>query len=176
MAVQLERVGWEDGTLVTPARVTTPTGTYDVTEAQYSGTTPLSAENLKAMEDNTEEAINEGTLQANTYSTTEKKIGTWIDGKSLYRKVLTVSRLPDTGEILISTNVSNLETMVSMNGMMRNVESDRHFTLPNVSTSGDVFMVDLAYIGESNEVRVRTGNNRSDYTAFIVIEYTKTTD
>ena len=59
MAIQLDRVGWEDGTLVTPARVTTSTGTYDVTEAQYSGTTPLSAENLKAMEDNVQKVFNE---------------------------------------------------------------------------------------------------------------------
>lgn len=59
MSVEVERVGWEDGTLVTPARVNVGGVTYDVTEAEYSGSTPLSAQNLKKMENNTENAINE---------------------------------------------------------------------------------------------------------------------
>ena len=59
MSVELERVGWEDGTLVTPARVEVDGVAYDVTDAEYSGTTPLSAQNLKKMENNTEQAINE---------------------------------------------------------------------------------------------------------------------
>lgn len=71
MSVELERVGWEDGTLVTPARVTTPTGTYDVTDATYSGETPLSAENLKKMENNTERAINN--LNQNEYTEDDSK-------------------------------------------------------------------------------------------------------
>ena len=57
MGVNLVRVGWEDGTLVTPARVTVGGTTYDVTDAQYSGTTPLSSENIKKMETNTENAL-----------------------------------------------------------------------------------------------------------------------
>jgi hypothetical protein len=71
MSVELERVGWEDGTLVTPARVNVGGVTYDVTDAEYSGSTPLSSQNLKKMEENTENAINEleGNLTKNEYST-----------------------------------------------------------------------------------------------------------
>lgn len=59
MAVELERIGWEDGTLVSNAKVNVQGTIYEVEPEQYSGSTPLSAENLKAMEDNTETAINE---------------------------------------------------------------------------------------------------------------------
>ena len=57
MSVNLDRIGWEDGTLVTPAKVTIGGTVYDVTPEVYSGSTPLSAENLKEMEDNTEKAL-----------------------------------------------------------------------------------------------------------------------
>ena len=43
----------------------------------------------------------------NTYSLEEKQIGTWIDGKKIYRKTITGSTLPANGAILI-TNVDNV--------------------------------------------------------------------
>ena len=52
----LQRVGWENGTLVEPAKVLADN---TVQPAQYEGTTPLSAANLKKMEDNTENFVNE---------------------------------------------------------------------------------------------------------------------
>lgn len=42
---------WQNGTLVTPARVEVGGQVYDVTPEQYSGQTPLSAENLNQMQD-----------------------------------------------------------------------------------------------------------------------------
>jgi hypothetical protein len=59
MAVELKKIGWEDGTLVSNAKVEIDGTIYEVTPEQYSGNTPLSAENLKQMETNTENAINE---------------------------------------------------------------------------------------------------------------------
>lgn len=52
----LERIGWQNGTLVTPAQVLDD-GT--VQPAVYEGTTKLSASNLAQMEDNTENFVNE---------------------------------------------------------------------------------------------------------------------
>lgn len=45
------KFNWQNGTLVTPARVEISGEVYDVTPEQYSGQTPLSAENLNAMQD-----------------------------------------------------------------------------------------------------------------------------
>lgn len=58
----LQRVGWENGSLVEPAKVLADN---TIQPAQYEGTTPLSAANLKKMEDNTEDFVNEliGTLE-----------------------------------------------------------------------------------------------------------------
>ena len=52
--INLKRIGWEDGTLVSKAKVEVSGQIYDVEPEQYTGTTPLSAANLKEMEDNTE--------------------------------------------------------------------------------------------------------------------------
>lgn len=52
----LQRVGWENGTLVEPAKVLADN---TIQPAQYEGKTPLSAANLKKMEDNTENFVNE---------------------------------------------------------------------------------------------------------------------
>lgn len=56
MAITLDRVGWQNGTLVQPAKVLEDN---TIQEAQYEGATPLSAENLKKMEDNTQSAVNQ---------------------------------------------------------------------------------------------------------------------
>ena len=56
MAITLDRVGWQNGTLVQPAKVLEDN---TIQEAQYEGATPLSAENLKKMEDNTQNAVNQ---------------------------------------------------------------------------------------------------------------------
>lgn len=83
MSIELDRVGWEDGTLVSPAKVNVGGTVYEVEPEVVTGTTPTSAENFKKMENNTETAINEGILDANTYSTTETRIGTWVDRKTV---------------------------------------------------------------------------------------------
>lgn len=54
----MKKVGWQNGTLVSKAKVTVDSTIYEVEPEEYEGTTPISAENLKAMEDNAESAIN----------------------------------------------------------------------------------------------------------------------
>lgn len=61
MSVELKKIGWENGTLVSKAKVNIDGTIYEVEPAQYSGKAPMSAENLKKMEDNSENAINEAT-------------------------------------------------------------------------------------------------------------------
>ena len=56
--MKLKRIGWKNGNLVSKATVTIGENIYEVDPEQYSGETPLSAENLKKMEDNTEESLN----------------------------------------------------------------------------------------------------------------------
>lgn len=65
MSINLDRIGWQDGTLVSKAKVEVNGIIYDVEPEQYSGQTPLSSANLKKMEENTEKAINEVDTELN---------------------------------------------------------------------------------------------------------------
>ena len=65
----LDRIGWENGSLVEPAKVLADN---TIQPAQYEGKTPLSAANLKKMEDNTENFVNEQVGDLNSLNTTDK--------------------------------------------------------------------------------------------------------
>ena len=55
----MDKIPFEDGTKISNAKVTINEQEYEVTPAQYQGTTPVSAFNLNKMQDNIEKAINE---------------------------------------------------------------------------------------------------------------------
>lgn len=48
-------------------------------------------------------------VKAQNYSTTEQVIGTWIDGKPLYRKVIQLTTLPNNTTKTFAHSISNLE-------------------------------------------------------------------
>ena len=53
----MDKIPFVDGTKISNAKVTVNEQEYEVTPAQYSGTTPVSAFNLNKMQDNIEKAI-----------------------------------------------------------------------------------------------------------------------
>ena len=79
--ITLKRIGWENGNLIEQAKVLSD-GT--IQPAQYEGSTPLSASNLKKMEDNAEEILNE--IDERLTSIEEKNyIVTYLSGnQSIY--------------------------------------------------------------------------------------------
>ncbi len=106
------------------------------------------------------------------YSTEETRIGTWIDGKPLYRKVFSFTTPSGGGWTAISgTTTDNVKTLVEISGTVlengRNVISmpyqDRaiiHFDMTNKNIR--------FYSGTHTEFR-----NQS---ALVILKYTKTTD
>ena len=53
-----------------------------------------------------------------TYSTNEIAIGTWVDGKTIYRKTITLG-VVGTTEKGFKAGISNLKEVVSMQGMVQ---------------------------------------------------------
>lgn len=86
--IKLDRIGWQDGTLVSKGKVEVNGTIYEVEPEQYSGQTPLSSALLKKMEDNTEKAINELKEEE--------------DGTTLYE-----NETGTTGDIALSEKLSN---------------------------------------------------------------------
>jgi hypothetical protein len=102
-----------------------------------------------------------------TYSTEEQRIGTWIDGKPLYRKVFDNPTLPlDTG--LISTNY----TVRHIDGMAH--DGDSIIKLPHSDYSeGYNFIYDGAFTASTGIFTVRQVNMSSAILDYLTIEYTK---
>lgn len=110
----------------------------------------------------------------NTYSTTEQRIGTWINNKPIYRKVINTGTLPNATSKSISAGISNLENIISLKGVAYNPNTSTFIPLPYPSvTSSQVIML---YFSNGN-INYLTQYNFSIYTqSYIEIEYTKTTD
>lgn len=104
------------------------------------------------------------TLKAKeNYSEYEEEIGTWIDGKPIYRKVsnVTISN-KSTWTSLIS--ISNLDKLINVYGFCKNV------MLPRYESSNYY----VQFLFENNYLKYMA--NGTSGSAFIVTEYTKTTD
>lgn len=115
------------------------------------------------------------------YSTEETRIGTWIDGKPLYRKVIEVSIGPaDNSASNIAHGISNLETIAILTACVTDVY-------------GNVISVPYYqdYSGTHQSLTVYSNANKIELTLYvynsyngglskrpwtIIIEYTKATD
>lgn len=140
------------------------------------GVTKGNADTFKQLEDNIEEEIE----NKNTYSTNEQKIGTWINGKPLYRKVVTYFHNAEIGaegevtNISIPHNISNLEQCFKVNCTVSG-----GFIVPLISSNNGTAITAGAGITKIDNINInlRIVNDRwSNRTWYIILEYTKTTD
>lgn len=117
-------------------------------------------------------SIPDGWEEVEDYSTTEIDTGkTWIDGKPIYRKVIT-GALSGTERQSFPLGINNLGMIISLNGIVSN--GSNFFTLPSYRGSdhntGIQIWADTTY-----GVSIICENDRAGYTAYIQVEYTKTT-
>ena len=123
--------------------------------------------------------VNSGGGAVNNYSTTEQRIGTWIDGKPLYQITVDCGTLPNTTYKNIQTNVSNVKDIInikgtcySSSGFWRSIpkiqdDSTNYTVVPQISFDNNKMIVQL--LG-------RGGDNTSFISSYVTIQYTKTTD
>ncbi len=103
------------------------------------------------------------------YSTEEKRVGTWINGKPIYRKVIYLGSLPDKTTINIETGLIHTEIrIVKLYGVA--VTTDGLYQAP---LNDRVSRLNLV---ENNTIVVDAQANFSAFIGYAVLEYTKTTD
>lgn len=115
-------------------------------------------------------------INAEVYSTNEVKTNkVWIDGKPIYRKVLTGTK--NAGWTDISISAINYDTIFINNDAT-------HFTFTENSSnwckgpyyfSGTDFITAQIKIN-SNQINIGAGSGLSNISYKVVLEYTKTTD
>ena len=96
---------------------------------------------FNTMQDNIEDAIEE----KQTYSTEEKRIGTWVDGKPLYRKTIIYTGSM-SANVQIAHNISNFGELVNYFGSQYSSNTYKPLPtiyVPNVSNYGvSLYLVD----------------------------------
>lgn len=106
------------------------------------------------------------------YSTNEIKIGTWIDGKPIYRKVINIGALPNATTKTITHNISNLSMFIRVSGI---AYSPAGYTLlPYVQPA--LPNLNVGIFANSTQVVVITTTDKSTNSGYAILEYTKTTD
>lgn len=119
--------------------------------------------------------VNDNDISKGTYSTNETRIGTWM-GKPLYRKVLSTVGLAGETKKAIAYNITNPDKIWIVGGF---TYSDRRVvTLPMVGYDGDLTQkIDVWVETQENVVKLYSnGGWGNDWTFYVIINYTKTTD
>ena len=116
-------------------------------------------------------AVNEIVDDLNTYSTTEKKIGTWIDGKPIYEKTINSTVANIQNEI----NNIGIDTLIYHYGW---AQSNYGFiwTFPNLYNDESGYISDFHRTTDKKFVVNFREFYRDTDPVFMILKYTKTTD
>lgn len=127
-----------------------------------------------------------GVGAGDVYSTEETRIGTWIDGKPIYRKVVSFTNTLDSWDLSGYLAGLDIEAVIDVKGYVRNRSASSTATFsqynigsPNITsskTTGFTYRVSGSNPTHLNitTIGLTTGGGSYDYA--IILEYTKTTN
>lgn len=106
------------------------------------------------------------TTMPGNYSTSETNTGyTWVDGKTIYKKTIYISSLPNNTTGYYDHNISNMETPVKIDATLMDSGETSGWAVPYK-------MVDLVSVN-STRIEVETLYDFSTYRMYVTIYYTK---
>lgn len=113
----------------------------------------------------------EDIFYSNTYSTAEQIIGKWIDGKPIYRKVVTGTTTSNAN----STNLlTNIDTLINYSGSV--FKEGYWITLNSAFGTGGTQDIRTILNTSNNTAILQVGTTYYNCNYKIILEYTKTTN
>lgn len=109
------------------------------------------------------------------YSTEERSIGTWVDGKPLYEKTVHFGSLPSNASKNVAHNISNFEMLISLITTAKASNGTCYFIPHTVTRSSDAYY-QLKVNVDATNITIETGTDRTTLDAYCTLRYTKTTD
>ena len=105
----------------------------------------------------------------------------WINDKPIYKKTIYIDSLPSSQDQYYTksyaTNISNIEQVIDMYGQYQGIVSGIFTTRPLNFHISDTASANVAtYIGSDNYIKIRTQIDQSNFSGYVTVEYTKTTD
>lgn len=121
----------------------------------------------------------DGSLSADSqkvnYSLTEQNTGIkWYDGRDIYQKTIEFGALPNNDIKTVAHNISDFDVGWIYDGYAKSLSSETGFTnmlslcVPTALASGWYTAV------TNTNIEIRTGSDRSGYSAVVTIRYVKT--
>lgn len=104
-----------------------------------------------------------------TYSTSEKQVGTWIDGKPLYRKTITTASI-SRGDNFFPLDLDDSANVIHMYGGASSIS--RIMPLPYPHVDGG-WSVEVSYDRSRKAARIKVTDNTSITSAWLTVEYTR---
>lgn len=147
-------------------------------DKQAMGTQPSIPEINKVTDSNMNEIKSVVNANANyledctTYSTTETVVGTWIDGKPIYR-IVKSAKTGGTGgtSFNYTTTPSNIDTMIKVDGILTAMSA--RFPI-NAYYDSSYYI--SAYYDPAGYIKGICGASLTNRNCVVILEYTKTTD
>lgn len=115
------------------------------------------------------------------YSTDEKLIGTWIDGKPLYQKTLVNTTFTSGSTILSVGQIQNVDTLFVVNGFYINQYVDfapkgAVMMLTNTGRDTSITSYNSYVVFSSDSLIVYYGSTTASSKTVVTVQYTKTSD
>lgn len=108
------------------------------------------------------------------YSTTETNTGKkWINGKDIYRKVIEFGSLPNNSTKYVRHNISGIQEVINISVISKDTSSSNTtwYSLPYSTQDGLQYTIRI--VCNTTDVAIRTGTDRTNQTAVVILEYIK---
>ena len=104
------------------------------------------------------------------YSTSEVDTGfTWVDGKSIYKKTISIGALPNNTTKNVAHGITSIDKIINWTGASTNTLNNQAILLP--SPANATFTVAV----NNTNIVITTTSDRSGYSySYITLYYTKT--
>lgn len=106
------------------------------------------------------------------YSETERVIGEWIDGSTLYEKTVDCGALPNATSKQVAHNISNIDTIIYVGGIA--YAGSNFYPLPFVQVSGGNVQGVRINASSTNIIILSSYDVSSLTSSYITLRYTKT--
>lgn len=115
-------------------------------------------------------------LNKEHYSTGEQKIGTWIDGKNLYRKtIFKTAKITANTNLVINSEIQNIDTITKIDGVISSSLKNNYRQINTYNLENNAVSISMSASTNGN-ITIYSTDDWSTPNIIITLEYTKTTD
>lgn len=111
--------------------------------------------------------IGDAADELSTYSATEKAVGTWTDGKTIYEITVDIGELPNNTMKTVNHGVSNINDIILITGSAKS--GNNVIPLPFVGDNKGV-----SVFVSTASIFISTGTDLTSYSGSVTFRYTKT--